>query len=255
MDAQDVIKIIVVSIILLGNYMNPHNEIKLFIIRIKSQWIVKAIISLLVVLYLNLVFKNYTQNEEIINKFIEYDPKKWTEKFPNIWELLKEFLTKFFNGIIKSVEEWAINTSKSIENFSNIIGNWFINLGTWFVNFFGDIGNNLKTTAVDFSNWLGNKSAEFVKYYVLGIFIFIAEVVRDFVIGFFTKVLTIPGSIIKGIVYSAFPNWAIDAINGLSGGAFDRAVNGVADLVNGTFKPVSDELNKGFELIDFEDYY
>jgi hypothetical protein len=254
MDAQDVIKIIAVSIILLLYDIDPHNEIKLFIIRIKSQWIVKAIISLLVVLYLNLVFKNYKQNEEILNKIKEYDPKKWTEKFPNIWELLKEFLTKFFDGIIKSVEEWAINVSKSIENFSNIIGNWFTNLGTWFINFFGDIGNSLKTTADDFGNWITNKSTEFVKYYVLGIFIFVAEVVRDFVIGFFTKILTIPGSIIKGIVNSAFPNWAIDAINALSGGAFDSAVNGVADLVNGTFNPIKDQINR-IELIDFEDYY
>ena len=88
----------------------------------------------------------------------------------------------------------------------------------------------------------------------MGIFIFVAEVVRDFVIGFFTKILTIPGSIIKGIVNSAFPNWAIDAINALSGGAFDSAVNGVADLVNGTFNPIKDQINR-IELIDFEDYY
>jgi len=255
MDAQDVIKIIAVFIILLGNYMDPHNEINLFIIRFKSQWLLKAIISLLVVFLLNLIFKNDSQNEEIINEIKEYDPKKWTESFPSIWEKIKEFLTEFFDGILKSVEEWAINASNSITNFFNNIGIWFLNLGTWFVNFFGDIGNNLKTTADDFSNWLGNKSAEFVKYYVLGIFIFIAEVVRDFVIGFFTKVLTIPGSIIKGIVYSAFPNDAIKAINFISAGYFDKAVNEVANLVNGTFKPVSDELNKGFELIDFEDYY
>lgn len=254
MDAQDVIKIIAVSIILLLYDIDPHNEIKLFVIRIKSQWIVKAIVSLLVVLYLNLVFKNYTQNEEIINKIKEYDPKKWTEKFPNIWELLKEFLTKFFNGIIKSVEEWAINASESIDNFFNIIGNWFLNLGTWFVIFFGDIGNSLKTTADDFGNWITNKSTEFAKYYVLGILIFVAEVIRDFVIGFFTKILTIPGSIIKGIVNSAFPNWAIDLINTTTAGAFDSAVNGVADLVNGTFNPVKDQLNR-IELIDFEDYY
>ena len=103
MDAQDFIKIIAVSIILLLYDIDPHNEIKLFIIRIKSQWIVKAIISLLVVLYLNLVFKNYKQNEEILNKINEYDPKKWTERFPNIWEIIKNFLTKFFNRIINSV--------------------------------------------------------------------------------------------------------------------------------------------------------
>ena len=253
MDAQDFIKIIAVSIILLFYDIDPYSEIKLFIIRIKSQWVVKAIISLLVVLYLNLVFKNDKQNKEILNKINEYDPKKWTERFPNIWEIIKNFLTKFFNRIINSVRNWAINASKSIENFSNIIGNWFLNVGTWFVNFFYDIGKNLYNTATDFGWWLKNKSTEFVKNYVLGIFIFISYVLREFVVSFFSKVLTIPGSLVGGAVNSAFPNWAIDAINALSGGAFSKAVEGVVYYLNAPLQPIRDQLN-AIEVMNFEDF-
>jgi hypothetical protein len=253
MDAQDVIKFIVVSIILLGNYMDPRNEIRLFIIRIKSQWLLKAFISLLVVLLLNLIFKNDNQNDEIINKLNEYDPKKWTERFPNIWDIIKNFLTKFFNRILNSVRNWAINASNSISSFFTNIGNWFLNVGTWFVNFFYDIGKNLKNTAEDFGSWITTKSIEFVKIYVLGIFIFISYVLREFVVGFFSKVLTIPGSLVGGAVNSAFPNWAIDAINALSGGAFNKAVDGVVYYLNAPLQPIRDQLD-AIEVMNFEDF-
>lgn len=250
---QDVIKFIIVSAILLGNYMDPHNEIRLFIIRIKSQWLFKAFISLLVVLLLNLIFKNHIQNDEIINKLNEYDPKKWTERFPSIWNIIKDFLTKFFNRILNSVRNWAINASNSISSFFTNIGNWFLNVGTWFVNFFYDIGKNLKNTAEDFGSWITTKSIEFVKIYVLGIFIFISYVLREFVVGFFSKVLTIPGSLVGGAVNSAFPNWAIDAVNALSGGAFNKAVDGVVYYLNAPLQPIRDQLD-AIEVMNFEDF-
>jgi uncharacterized membrane protein YfcA len=233
--------------------MDPHNEIRLFIIRIKSQWLFKAFISLLVVLLLNLIFKNHIQNDEIINKLNEYDPKKWTERFPSIWNIIKDFLTKFFNRILNSVRNWAINASNSISSFFTNIGNWFLNVGTWFVNFFYDIGKNLKNTAEDFGSWITTKSIEFVKIYVFGIFIFISYVLREFVVGFFSKVLTIPGSLVGGAVNSAFPNWAIDAINTASGGAFNKAVEGVVYYLNAPLQPIRDQLD-AIEVMNFEDF-
>ncbi len=253
MDAQDVIKIIVVSIILLVYDIDPYSEIKLFVIRIKSQWVVKALLSLSAVFVINLIFNNNKQNTEIINKINEYDPKKWTERFPSIWEIIKDFLTKFFNGILKSIKEWAINASNSISRFFTNIGNWFLNLGTWFVNFFYDIGKNLKITADDFVIWITTKSTEFLKNYVLGIFIFISYVLREFIVGFFSKILTIPGSLAGDAVKSAFPGWAKNTINDLSGGAFDKAVDWTVHNVNVPLQPIRDQLN-AIEVMNFEDF-
>lgn len=260
MDTQivNILSAVGISAILLGKYMNPEHTTKFLLIHsVKTQWILKAVISVVYILVLNTLFyglKN-DKNNFIFDKLKIFDLKKWTSKFPDVSKIIMTFLSDLFNGIKNRFVKWINGLVNQITSFFPKIGLWFKNLGQWFYDYFKPIVSSFVTLPVEISSWLATKSMEYFQYYILGTFIFIAHVTRELVTAFFMKVILLPATIAKDAINSAFPKWAKNAINDLSGGGFDAAVNAAYNTVVKTMNPVRDALKGAIPDVEFDDFY
>jgi len=248
-----------ISAILLGKYMDPKHTTKFQLIHsVKTQWILKAVFCVVYILFLNTIIYGNVKNDKnnfIFDKLKIFDLKQWTSKFPDVSKMIMTFLNDLINGIKSRFNKWINNLVSQITSFFPKIGRWFKNLGQWFYNFLKPIVTSFYTLPNEIASWLITKSMDYFQYYILGTLIFIAHVTRELVVAFFMKVILLPANLAKDAINSAFPKWAKDAINGISAGGYDAAVNGAYNTVVKIMNPVKDELKKSIPDVEFDDFY
>ncbi len=123
------------------------------------------------------------------------------------------------------------------------IANWILSFGSVFDNI-NETLSGIPEKIIGYFNsltdWINTKAIEFFTSIVEPIIlIFLDMVIKLFSEGILALV-SLPGSVVKNAVSGAFPSWAKNAINDLSGGAFNAAVNATVRVVNSPFNVIKE---------------